>query len=210
MAAFYAFRAQISDPSLLVSAKTATLPTTLGSPAVEALLDGEAMPLFPVSSTEIIAQVPYDAAAATLSVTVSVGGVTGPAASVTVAATQPSILTADGSGTGLYAGTAAGNTVTLSVSGLGVTRPALLAGELPPKGGAAVPTTAIIAYIGGVRAGSSSTASATKVGVFDVKVTVPPTAQPGDLIYLVSRPGAHRMRWSTRPSMQRAVDGRCS
>ncbi len=172
-------------PATTVTAKAGTLPTSLGSPAVEALLDGEAMPLFSVSANQIIAQIPYDANTATLSVTVSVGGVTGPSASVTVVATQPSIQTANGEGTGMYAGTVASGTITLAVSGLGVTRPALVAGDLPPRTGAA-PMTAIVAYVGGVRAISASTASLTKVGVFDVKIDVPPTAQPGDLIYLVS------------------------
>ena len=166
------------------SPRTAPLPTQLGTPAVQAFLNGAAIPLFSVSANKIIAQVPYDAATGTASVKVSVGGVSGPVAAVSIVASQPSILTSDGSGTGVYAGTASGSSITLAASGLGATRPALLAGDLPGKGGA-VPTTALIAYIGGVRTTATAAASTTHVGEFDVKVTVPPGAQAGDLINLV-------------------------
>jgi uncharacterized protein (TIGR03437 family) len=171
-------------PAKAVAATTAQLPTTLGTPPVQATLNGTAMPLFSISANKVIAQVPYDAPIGTVSIKVSANGVTGPAAGVVIAASQPSIRTTDGSGTGVYAGTVSGSSIVLAVSGLGATRPALQAGSLPGKGGA-VPTTAIVAYIGGVRVTATAAASTTRIGEFDVKVTVPSTAQAGDLIYLV-------------------------
>jgi uncharacterized protein (TIGR03437 family) len=172
-------------PATAVAATKAPLPTTLGNPAVQATLNGTAMPLYSVSANAIIAQVPFGAPLGTVSIVVSVGGVTGPPASVTIAATAPSIRTADGSGTGLYAGTSTSTTVTMAVSGLGATRPALADGALPPDN-RVVPAVAVTAYIGGVRTNATATASIKNVGEFDVLLNVPASAQPGDLIYLVS------------------------
>jgi uncharacterized protein (TIGR03437 family) len=172
-------------PANAVTASKAPLPTSLGTPPVQATLNGEAMPLFSVSANTVIAQVPVDASLGAVDILVSVGGVTGPSASVTIVASQPSIRTADGSGRGVFAGTSSSTTVTLAVSGLGVTRPALDAGALPPNA-RVVPTAAIISYIGGVRVNNVATASTTRIGEFDLVLDVPASAQPGDLIYLVA------------------------
>jgi uncharacterized protein (TIGR03437 family) len=171
-------------PSKAVAATAAPLPVKLGNPEVQATINGTAIPLFSVSSDKVIAQVPYDAPMGTVSVKVSVGGVTGPAAGVVIVAAQPAIRTMNGLGTGLYAGTTGSNSIILAASGLGATRPALTAGDLPGKN-LAVPQTPVIAYIGGVRVTAAAAASTTRIGEFDVKLTVPDSAQPGDLIYLV-------------------------
>ena len=171
-------------PDKAVTAK-APLPTSLGTPAVQATLNGAAMPLFSVSADTVLAQVPYNAPLGTVSILVSVRGVTGPPAGVAIVASQPSIRTTDGSGTGIFAGATGSKTITLAVSGLGATRPALDAGALPPNG-RVVPTAVIVAYIGGVRTTSTAAASTVRIGEFDVVLDVPASAQPGDLICLVA------------------------
>src|SRR5262249_1560036 len=129
-------------PIKLTAATTTPLPTKLGTPEVEVTLNGTALPLLSVSANKIIAQVPYDAPIGTVTIKVNVGGVSGPAAGVVIAATQPSIRTRNGIGTGIYAGASNGDSIILAVSGLGVTRPALVAGDLPTR--ATVPNAGMV------------------------------------------------------------------
>jgi uncharacterized protein (TIGR03437 family) len=157
-------------------------PTRLGDTTV--VIGGKPAPLYSVSPGTILAQVPVDANIGLVPVTVRRGGVSSPPAKVTVAAMAPSVRTADDSGAGLPWGKITAQTITIAATGLGPTEPKLGSGEPGPAGTPVVPTADISAYVGGLRAKVTATASTTRPAEFDVNITVPAGARRGDLITL--------------------------
>jgi uncharacterized protein (TIGR03437 family) len=124
------------------------VPTSCSS--VSVLLNGTAVPVIFVSSTEVVFQVPFTltGATATLQVTSGVSGSTLSSAvvSVPVAPVAPGLFTqnSSGSGTGYYYDSSGlvpqyshavtvGDTVVLYGTGFGVTNPAVVAGTLSPN-----------------------------------------------------------------------------
>ena len=157
-------------------------PTRLGDTTV--VIGGKPAPLYSVSPGTILAQVPVDANIGLVSVIVRRGGVSSPPAKVTVAAMAPPFRTADDSGAGLPWGKITAQTIAIAATGLGPTEPKLGSGEPGPAGTPVVPTADISAYVGGLRAKVTTTASTTRPAEFDVNITVPAGARRGDLITL--------------------------
>ena len=157
-------------------------PTRLGDTTV--VIGGKAAPLYSVSPGTVLAQVPVDANVGLVSVTVRRGTVSSNAAKVTVAAMAPAVRAADDSGAGVPWGTITAQTIAITATGLGPTNPPLTSGAVGPAGTPAVPTAPLDAYVGGLRAKVTATASTTRPAEFDVTITVPAGARPGDLITL--------------------------
>jgi len=137
---------------------------------VQVLINGKTAPLYSVDVGRILAQVPVDAALGTADLVVQRASGSSPVAHFTVAAMNPSIRTADGSGFGLRWGTLSGKSLLLSGMGLGQTTPPIDSGT---PGSGATPNGAIEAFIGGVRTNANASASTTRVGEFDIQVDVP-------------------------------------
>ena len=156
-------------PSTAVKAKGATLPTSLGDPAVQVLINGTPADLYSVSSDTVLARVPVDAAIGAAKIQVSVGGVSSETRTVTIAAVNPGVSTVDGSGYGAVAGNTSKSPAVLVVHGLGAANPR--------------PGT-VTAYVGGVPAKVTTVESKAVPGQFDTSVEIPGKARPGDLVYL--------------------------
>ena len=172
------------------------LPLQLGD--VRVLINGKPAPLYSVELGTIVAQVPVDAAIGAADLVVERDTGTSPVAHFTIAPASPSIRTADGSGFGLPWGTLAGRTLMLSGTGFGPTDPAVDSGA---AGAGATPRTPLEAFIGGIRTAAAASASATRVGEFDISVDVPAGAQPGDLIsVVVGNPRANLTTFGSMPA----------
>jgi len=159
-------------------------PTQLAGVQVE--IGGKAAPVYSVAPGQIVAQVPWNANTGLVNVTVTNGSQTSVPAHVTVAALAPSVRTADGSGAGIPWGMVTAQSIALSATGLGPTTPPLADGDVGPTGTPSVPNTAVVAYVGGLPAAVTVAASTTRPGEFDVAITAPAGARPGDPITLVA------------------------
>lgn len=146
-----------------------SLPTKLGDPEVQVLINGEPVGLYSIAAREILAQVPADATIGIATVAVSVGGVKSEARTFTIANFQPGIATADASGYGLARGDLAQSPVVLAATGLGPGN---------PRAGT------VIAYVGGAPARVTTQVSRQWPGRFTARIEVPGTARPGDLLSL--------------------------
>lgn len=170
-------------PSDGVTASGTPLPTQLGD--VQVLLNGKAIPLFSVFPTLILAQVPVDANPGSAQVVVQRDSGTSAAGVFTIAQINPSVRTADGSGYGQPWGALSGQMLAMSAASLGDASPALASGVVGSADTPSVPKAAISAFVGGIPTTATAAASTTRPGEYDVQVTVPAAAQPGDLIQLL-------------------------
>ena len=167
-------------------AKEIPLPTKLGTPAIEVLVNGRNAALFSTSPGRIVAQVPVQTAAGVANVVVRRGTVTSRPARIYIDGVRPSLRTADDSGFGMAAAKPSGNTIKLSAMGLGATDTRVADGEPGASDGSIKPRANVDVYIGGVPANSVTSLSPDRVGEFDISVDVPAGAQPGDIISVVA------------------------
>jgi uncharacterized protein (TIGR03437 family) len=157
-------------------------PTRLGN--VQVFIGGKPAPVFSISPGTIIAQVPVNANIGLVDVVVRRAGVNSAPAKVTVAAMAPAVRTADDSGAGLPWGKVTAQAIAITATGLGPTNPKIDSGDVGPSDTPAVPTNDISAYVGGLRAKLTAAVSTKRPGEFDINITVPAGARPGDLITL--------------------------
>lgn len=193
-----------------IVAQGASLPTALGEPATEVLVNGVAAPLYFASATQVNAQIPWGTQVGRALVVVRRGEVESDAVPVQVVDAQPELLTYAGSGAliaqtasgagqpaldssdfspsggaqllGRNAAAPAGQLVTVFGVGLGETEPSAVTGAVAPEGGAA-PVQAQRAYVGGVPADSvSASLSGEVVGVYELELEVPQQAASGAIL----------------------------
>lgn len=163
-------------PAEAATASGTPWPTKLAD--VQVTIGGKPAPLYSVAPGTIIAQVPLDANIGLVAVIVSrASGTTAPAL-VTVAALDPSIRTTDDSGYGAPWGSVTATTISTTADGLGPTDPTIAPGDVGPSDKPATPTVPLVAYVGGLRAAVSATASTKRPGEFDVNISVPPARVP--------------------------------
>lgn len=157
-------------------------PTELAG--VQVLLNGTQIPVGSADLGTVIAQVPLEARNGSANVAVRRNGASSAPARVNIVASAPGVETADGSGFGEAATTVNGNTVTLSVTGLGVTDPRIPTGSAGPADSPAVPRAPVTVHVGGLMVNAQVAASSDRVGEFAVTFTVADGARPGDLLSL--------------------------
>jgi uncharacterized protein (TIGR03437 family) len=179
-------------------------PTSLGGVSVR--IGTRFAPLFYVSPTLIIAQVPHETAVSTVPVEVIAGpDAKGNTANLNLNAAAPEILTA-GASQGIILNASdntvaaqgggfpgahparAGDTVVIYAAGLGAVNPALPSGLAAGASGTTVPTLAAApsVRIGGQAAAVQSAGLAPGlVGVYLLRVTVPPGVQAGAAVPVV-------------------------
>ncbi len=160
----------------------AALPTAALDPAIEVRIGQRAIPLYSITPSRIVAQVPSDTPQGVTQIVVRRGEQQSAPARFTVTQPSPAIHTTLG-GFG-PAGALSGNTLTLRVSGLGITDPPVPAGALPAADNPATPRAAIRANAGGMPAPSSARLSNEIAGEFVVTIELPPSAQDGDVLHL--------------------------
>src|SRR5580700_5897248 len=166
-----------------VTAPGLPLPTKLGDPPIQVLIEGKAAPLFSATPTRILVQIPWNATAGAAQAVVDRGGIQSAPVNFTIAAAVPAIQTANGRGFGV-AGTLDAQTLSLSASGLGPTSKTVAAGAPGTDSPPITPTATLAAYIGGISTNVTAKLSSQRVGEFDLQIDVPPGARPGDLIAL--------------------------
>lgn len=166
-----------------VKAAGKQLPTELGDPAVRVRINQRFAPLYSVSPGRIVAQVPLEIPNGQATIVVIRGQQQSRPAGINVVPPTPSLKNRDDAGFGPAAGDASGEKMTLTVTGLGPTDPAVATGEAANAAGAA-PRLAVRAQVGGLLARTSASASTERAGEFDVEVEIPNGAKPGDTINL--------------------------
>jgi uncharacterized protein (TIGR03437 family) len=194
-----------SDLADATAQQAPPLPTSLGNTQI--LLGGRALPLLYVSTGQVNAQVPPDLQVNTQNqILVQRNSVPSVASQISVSAASPAIFTQNSSGTGQGAITNAitgavanaSNPVTPGVdyvsiycTGLGVTNPAIAAGQPAPSSPPFAPTvnTATVT-IGGLPAQVLYAGLApTYAGLYQVNAAVPAGLSPGNQPVVVSIAG---------------------
>ena len=179
------------------------LPTQLGDPPTEVLIDGRLAPLFSASPERIVAQVPWETEPGLAAVVVRRGGVESRPARIQVVALGPAVRTAEDKGYGEVAGRLTGQTLAIPATGLGPTQPRVGSGEAGPEDPPARPRATVEAFVGGLPARSVAVLSRERVGEFDLRVEVPPGAQPGDVVTLTAGTPATGIRVANRATFQK-------
>lgn len=152
-----------------VSAQSTPLPTSLGS--VSVMVNRRAAPLFYVSPTQINAQLPYETAPGSATVTVGDSSAT-----VTVSAAGPGIFRLSGELASLES-VPAGRIVTLYLTGQGAVNPAVASGAAAPATPLATGVLPVSATIGGQTATVQYAGLAPGfVGVSQINLQVPALA----------------------------------
>jgi uncharacterized protein (TIGR03437 family) len=171
-------------PSADAVAPGGTLPTELGGTQV--LINNRPAALYLVSTSRIVAQVPWETPGGLAQVVVRRGGATSRPARVNVTNPLPGVKTREDRGWGEPDATIRGSRITLRASGLGVTEPRLNNGE-PAQGETRLVQPAAV-HVGGVRVEADIRASEQRAGEFEVTFDVPESALPGDVITLTAGP----------------------
>lgn len=172
-------------PAEGVKAAAAPLPTKIGEPGTEVLVNGRNAPIFSATPTRIVAQIPYETNPGLANVFVRRGEQQSRPARINVVAMLPSVQTKNGLGYGEIASDGAA-TLTLGVAGLGITEPRVGSGEAPAADAPSMPRASVYAYVGGLPANVSAQLSKDRVGEFDVRIEAPTGAAAGDLVSLVA------------------------
>jgi uncharacterized protein (TIGR03437 family) len=166
-------------PPTEVKADGLPLPKQLGD--LEVLVSGRLAPLYSASLERVVAQVPYETPPGLATVVVRRGEQRSRPARINIVAALPSIRTSGDQGFGAVAATSEAGGLTLTVSGLGPTDPILSDGEAA----AATPRASLRAYVGGWPAKAIAEHSASRPGIFEVRVEVPADALPSDPVVLL-------------------------
>jgi uncharacterized protein (TIGR03437 family) len=159
-------------------------PTRLAD--VQVVVGGRLAPLYSVSPGAILAQVPPNANMGLVDVVVRRPSGNSAPAHVIVNALVPAVRTVKDRGYGAPWGMVTAQTIVTTADGLGATDVAIAPGDVGPSDTPAIPKAPISAYVGGLRATVSATASTQRPGEFDVSITVPSGARSGDLITLAA------------------------
>jgi len=173
------------------------LPTRLGDPPLEVLVNGVAAPLFSATPGRIVAQVPWETAQGIARVVVRRGDSQSRPARVFISQIFPAVRARGDKGYGEVDGSLSGTMLTVMATGLGPTQPAVASGEAGPQDPPAAPRGAMRAYVDGLPARVTAALSTTRVGEFEVKIEVPPQAQPGDVLTVIAgNRAANRVTYS--------------
>ena len=160
------------------------LPTKIGDPAIEVLINNRPAPIVSAIPSQITVQVPIETAIGLASVIVKRGDQLSRVARVTIQALAPSVLAANELGYGPVWNTGTNTVLRLRASSIGSAEPRVANGEVATE---ALPSRAnIYVYAAGLLAVSTTTYSTTKPGEFDIEVTLPEGTNAGDAILLVA------------------------
>jgi uncharacterized protein (TIGR03437 family) len=176
-------------------------PTELGGMRVT--INNREAPLYSVSPSRIVAQVPWETPNGSADVVVRRGDAASRPGRINVLALNPAVRTKDDLGFGEAAARLTGNAVTLSVMGLGPTDPRPVTGTAGP-GGAALAANVRV-FVGGVPVNATASLSGERVGEYDVTFEPPASAQPGDVISVIANnAAANRAVWqrATAPGVK--------
>jgi uncharacterized protein (TIGR03437 family) len=172
------------------------LPTRFGEPATEVLINNRPAPLFEATPSRITAQVPYETPNGLVTLVVRRGTQQSRPVRFQVNALAPALLSANGLGYGGAADSGSASTLKLRASSLGLLTPALPNGEAAPEDSSAQPRQNIYALLGGLPAAATVRASRSVPGEFDIEVSVPEGAQPGEALLLVAgNANANPLTW---------------
>ena len=165
-----------------VDGATATftpLPTTLDD--VQVFIANRPAAIFSVSPGQLRVQVPPDTPTGLVNLVVQRGEQRSRPATVRVVANAVAARTKNNLGFG-EAGSVEGKSLTLSMTGFGLTEPKVGTGETGPADVLAIPRQSVRAHVGGLPAAVKAALSPSRVGEFDVTVELPEGSQSGDIV----------------------------
>ena len=183
-------------PAAGVKAEGSPLPTSLGDPPVQVLVNNVAAPIISAEPGRIVAQIPWETPPGIAQIVVRRGEASSRPSRIQVQAAWPSLRSANSLGYGeaaLVANSTA--SIALAATGLGRTEPRAVTGEAGPAD--AQPLAPIRAYIGGLQAKVAANLSSGRPGEFDVNIELPPGAEPGDIITVAANRPANRLTFGT-------------
>jgi len=167
-----------------IRASGAPLPTQLGDPPIQVLINGKPAPIFSAHPDRIFVQVPWDVTPGLATVIVRRGEAESRPARVLINRLEPALRTVENRGYGEVAGDISGNVLHALATGLGTTQPPVNDGEVGPADPPARPREQVRAFVGGRPARVRATLSSERVGEFDLRIELPPEARPGDVLIL--------------------------
>ena len=184
-----------------VAAASVPLPTSLGSPAVEVLVNGRPAPLYFVSPGQINAQAPWETEPGSAQVVVRRSGAASRPATLLVQLVEPSLFALNGAGFGPAIAVRAANgrlagpdnqpgpgeVVVLYASGLGPVEPAVGSGAAGPSNPLASASRPQRAAVNGLPAPVLFAGLAPGfAGLFQINLQLPDQFAPGDVLQYYS------------------------
>ena len=160
------------------------LPTKIGDPAIEVLINNRPAPIVSAIPSQITVQVPIETQNGLASVIVKRGDQQSRVARVTIQALAPALLATNELGYGPVSNTGTDTVLKLRASSIGPAEPRVPNGEVATQ--AVPPRANLYVYAAGLLAVSTATYSTTKPGEFDIEVTLPEGTNAGDPILLVA------------------------
>jgi uncharacterized protein (TIGR03437 family) len=172
------------SPAAGAKAEGFPLPTKLAD--VEVLINNRPAPLFSVSPSRIVCQVPLEVAAGLANLVVRRGEATSRVARFTVNTTAPSLQSKARNGFGAAADRGSGARMALAAAGLGATDPRVPTGEPGPAEPHAEPRQVVRVYLNGLAAEPDARLSPERVGEFEISFDKPAAARAGDVVQVYS------------------------
>lgn len=165
-----------------VTPKTFPLPTEVGNPATQVLINNQPAPIVSASPDAIVCQVPWDIAPGAAVAVVRRGEQSSRAVRFNIRPLAPAIRSAEGTGFGA-AGGVQGTSLDLRATGLGVTEPAQTSGM--PAETEAKAVQPVLVFADGLPVAAAVKASEKMPGEFAIQGELPKEAEAGDLLQVV-------------------------
>lgn len=163
---------------------TLPLPTKLGDPAIEVLINNRPAPIVSATPSRITVQVPLEIQNGYATVIVRRGDQQSRVARVQIQSLSPAVISANSLGFGPVENTGTDSILKLRATSIGPAEPRVGNGEVAAE--ATPPRATIRVYAAGLLAATTTTYSSTSPGEFDIEVSLPEGTGAGDPILLVA------------------------
>ncbi len=171
-------------PATPVTASTFPLPTEVGTPPTQVLINNRAVPIVSASPDAIVCQIPWDMPQGAAVAVVRRGEQSSRGVRFNIRPLAPALRSASETGFG-PAGGVQGNSLALRASGLGQTDPPQASGMPASSGGESRPIQPILVFADGLPVAVEVAASSKMPGEFEIKGELPKGSEAGDLVQLV-------------------------
>ncbi len=163
-------------------AKSFPLPTEIGTPPTQVMINNRPAPILSATPDSIVCQVPWETPAGAAVAIVRRGEQSSRAVRFNVRPMAPALRSQSKNGFGTVAGVT-GSALAGTASGLGMTEPRPVTGSPAEPG--ATPVQPVLLFADGLAMGLTVTASGEVPGEFTLKAELPNGIEAGDLLQLV-------------------------
>jgi uncharacterized protein (TIGR03437 family) len=165
-------------------AETLPLPTELGTPPLQVLINNRPAPLVEATPARLTVQVPRETPQGLATLIVRRGTEQSRPVRLQIQNLAPAIQASNQQGFGSALNEGGAGTMRLRATSLGPTDPVVPNGEVPAE--TATPRAAMSVYVGGILAEAATTYSKTRPGEFEIEVKTPEAAKAGDPVLVVA------------------------